>query len=129
LLGSVEGTAGTVIADLEAGIGTLTRMGSGDVDVVLLVAEPTPKSIEVASRAADIAREKSVGTLIVVASRVRDAEDVAAIRGAFPDEQLVTVPYDDAIVAADREGVSPVDHAPDAPAVRALEGLAERLTV
>lgn len=121
------GEAGTVIADLEAGIGTLTRMGSGDVDVVLLVAEPTPKSIEVARRAADLAREKAVGTLVVVASRVRDEEDVGAIRAVFPDEELVAVPYDDAIIAADRHGVSPLDHAPEAPAVRALQGLAESL--
>jgi CO dehydrogenase maturation factor len=127
LLGSVEFNDVVVIADLEAGLGTLSRLGDRKVDAVVLVVEPTPKSIEVATRAAALAREKSLGRLVVVANRVGDAGDLAAVRAAFPDDQVVGVPDDPAIVEAERRGVAPLDVAPGAPAVRALAELAETL--
>jgi CO dehydrogenase maturation factor len=128
LLGSIESPEGRiVIADFEAGIGTLTRMQDGGVDVVLVVVEPTPKSLEVGRRAAGLVQERSLGRLIVVANRVRDDADVETIRAAFPEAEVVAVPDDPRIVEADRAGVAPLDLAPEAPAVRALIELAVRL--
>ncbi|MDP8970020.1 MAG: hypothetical protein M3N52_05910 [Actinomycetota bacterium] len=127
MLGSVEFHDSVVIADLEAGIGTLTRMADRGVDAVLVVVEPTPKSIEVGVRAAGLVREKSLGRVIVLANRLRGGEDLAALRAAFPTEEIVPVPDDSSIVEADRRGVAPLDSAPDAPAVRALVQLAESL--
>lgn len=128
LLGSADVAGHVVIADLEAGIGTLTRMTAGSVDAVLVVVEPTPKSLDVGERAAALAREKELGRVVVVANRVRDDQDVSRIRAIFPDDELVAVPDDPRIVDADRTGVAPLDLAPDAPAVRALAALAQRLT-
>jgi CO dehydrogenase maturation factor len=127
LLGSANFNDAVVVADLEAGIGTLTRLGDRQVDAVLLLVEPTAKSIEVATRAAGLAREKALGGLVVVANRVRDAEDLAAVRAAFPDDRVVGVPDDPAIVEADRRGLAPLDLSPGAPAVRALSELAGSL--
>ncbi|MDP9019250.1 MAG: hypothetical protein M3N25_00345 [Actinomycetota bacterium] len=116
-----------VVADLEAGIGTLTRLGDAGVEKVLIVVEPTPKSVEVGSRAAAIVADKSLGDVIVVASRIHDDDDLALIRKAFPDHRVFPVPDDPAIVAADRDGQAPLDTAPDAPAVQALAALADDL--
>lgn len=127
MLGTVDFTGTAAIADLEAGIGTLTRLGDDGVDAVLVVVEPTPKSIEVGTRAAALVREKSLGRVIVVANRIRSASDGATVRAAFPTDELVTIPEDPAITEADRHGHAPLDVAPDAPAVRALVQLAERL--
>jgi len=117
-----------VVADLEAGIGTLTRMTDGGVDAVVLVVEPTAKSLEVATRALRLVREKSLGRLLVVANRLRSDEDLARLTAAFPGERLVAVPDDPQVLEADRQGVAPLDAAPAAPAVRALVGLADALT-
>ncbi len=117
----------TVVADLEAGIGTLTRLGDAAVDIVVIVIEPTPKSMEVGTRAAVVAAEKGIARQVIVANRVRDAADLEVINAAFPGHEVVVVPDDRAIVEADRHGVAPLDMAPDAPAVRALSELAERL--
>ncbi len=127
MLGSVDFGDVTVIADLEAGIGTLTRLSEQRVDAVLVVVEPTPKSIEVGIRAADLAREKALGRVIVVASRIRNEGDLAVVAKSFPDHEVVPIPDDPAIVKADRDGVAPLDTAPEAPAVRALVELAEGL--
>lgn len=127
MLGSVDTADQVVIADLEAGIGTFTRMAPGSADAVLVVVEPTPKSLEVGARAAALARDKGLGRLVVVANRVRDGADLARVRATFPDDHLVVVPDEPRIVEADRKGVAPLDLAPDAPAVRALVGLARQL--
>jgi CO dehydrogenase maturation factor len=127
LLGSVDFDNDVVVADFEAGVGTLTRLSEQRVDTVLVVVEPTPKSVEVGMRAVDLARERSVTRVIIVANRLRDDADLEIIRSAFPDCEVVGVPDDPKIVEADRKGVAPIDLAPDAPAVRALVGLAESL--
>jgi CO dehydrogenase maturation factor len=127
LLGTVETTGRTVVADFEAGIGTLTRMGEGHVDSVLVLVEPNPKSIEVGVRAAALAAERGVGDVLIVANRVHDDADRERIRDAFPGARIVEVPDDPAIVAADREGVAPLDHDPDSGGVRALGELADRI--
>ncbi len=127
MLGHVAPADQLVVADLEAGIGTLTRLADGSVDVVVVVVQPTPKSLEVGSRAAALAHERQLGRLVVVANRVVTDDDEAMIRAAFSDEEVVVVPDDPGILAADREGRAPLDIAPDAPAVQALLGLADRL--
>ena len=127
MLGSVDFDNDVVVADFEAGVGTLTRLSEQRVDTVLVVVEPTPKSVEVGMRAVDLARERSVTRVIIVANRLRDDADLEIIRSAFPDCEVVGVPDDPKIVEADRKGVAPIDLAPDAPAVRALVGLAESL--
>ena len=127
LLGSVDASGSTVVADFEAGIGTLTRMPSGGVDAVVLVVEPTAKSLEVATRAAGLVRGKSLGQLLVVANRLRDDADLARLTEAFPGERLVAVPDDPLILDADRRGAAPLDVVPDAPAVLALLALADHL--
>ncbi len=120
-------TGKMVVADLEAGVGTLTRLGEAGVDVVLVVVEATPKSVEVGSRAVALAADRSLGRVIVVASRVRTDDDLAMVRKAFPDHQVIAIPDDPAIVAADRNGLAPLDSAPDAPGVQALAGLADEV--
>ncbi len=117
----------TVIADFEAGVGTLTRLGEQRVDTVLVVVEATPKSIEVGLRAVELARERKLNEVVIIANRVRGEDDIERIRAAFPGVEVVPVPEDPAIRDADRRGVAPIDHAPDAPAVRALVSLAEKL--
>jgi CO dehydrogenase maturation factor len=124
----VEFDEEVVVADFEAGVGTLTRLSEQRVDTVLIVVEPTPKSLEVGSRAMALAAEKSVSRVVVIANRVRDAADIETVRAAFPGCEVVPVPDDPKIVEADRKGIAPIDLAPDAPAVVALVALANDLS-
>ncbi len=116
-----------MVADLEAGIGTLTRLAGERLDAVFVIVEPTPKSIEVGTRAAALANQKQLGRMTVVANRVRDDSDLERVKAAFPDLEVVAIPDDPAVVSAEREGVALLHPAPDAPAVRALVELTERL--
>jgi len=116
-----------VIADMEAGLGTLSRMTAGQVDFVLVMAEPAPKALEVAQRAVTLARERQVGQVLVIANRLRNASDLDRVRKALPDEELLVVPEDRAIEDADREARAPIDVAPEALGVQALAMVVRRL--
>jgi len=126
LLGQLARPDRVVIADFEAGIGTVMRLDA-PVDVVLVVVEPTAKSLEVGRRAAETVRAAGLGRVVVTANRVRDEQDAARVAAAFPDAVAVLVPDDPALVNAERRGLAPLDAAPDAPAVRALVALATSL--
>jgi len=126
LLGELEGEGQIIICDCEAGVGTLARMEPGQVDAVVVVAEPTAKSIEVARRGAAIANSRQI-RVIGVANRVQDDADVERIRAVLDVEELVIVPEEAAIASADRDGLAPMDVDIEAPGLQALHGLAERL--
>jgi CO dehydrogenase nickel-insertion accessory protein CooC1 len=128
LLGQIEsygnGT-GAVVADMEAGLGTLTRMAEGSLDRVLLVVNPSVKSIEVAQRARQIIAERNIGApIVVVANRLRDDADLARITEALDGLDSIAIPEDPAITTADIQARSPVDEAPDSPAVATIDELA-----
>jgi CO dehydrogenase maturation factor len=116
-----------VIADFEAGLGTVLRLDGNPVDTVVVVVEPTAKSLEVGRRAAEAVGAAGLGRVVVTANRIRNSDDADRVRAAFPDLEPVLVPDEPAIVDAERRGVSPLDAAPEAPGVRALVGLAEAL--
>lgn len=124
MLGSGEFGASVVIADCEAGIGTLTRLAENAVDAVVIVVEANAKSLEVGARAAGLASQRASTRTVVLANRVRNDEDIARVRAAFPDVEVVAIPDDPSIVEADRKGIAPLDLDPDAPAVAALVALA-----
>lgn len=125
MLREFEDEGRVVICDFEAGVGNLLRLQPGQTDVVLVVANPMAKSIDVARRALEIA--DGLAEVVLVANRVRGPEDEKAITEALGREPDLVVPEDDAIAEADRDGEAPIDVGPSAPGVAAIEALAERL--
>lgn len=127
LLGQLSGQGLVVVADLEAGLGTVLRLDRRPVDVVVVVVEPTAMSLEVGRRAAEAVSAKELGRLLVTANRVRDDADLGRVREAFSGTEVFCVPEDPAIVRAERQGTAPLDVSPEAPGVVALVGLASAL--
>lgn len=127
LLGQLDTDGQIVVADFEAGLGTLSRMETGNIDVLVVVAEPTQKSIQVAQRALALISERQLGRVVLVANRAAAETDTEMMRLAFPEMDVVVVPDDPAVRAADMAGRAPFDAAPDVPAVRALSQLADSL--
>lgn len=128
MLGQLECDDDVVIADFEAGIGTMIRLPDKAVDIVIIVVEPTAKSIEVGSRAAGLARERGVSRLFVVANRLTDDTDAARVLSELRAERVLQVPEDPAVGDADRAGSGVLESAGDGPAVAALGQLADWVT-
>jgi len=114
---------------MEAGLGILTRMREGSLDLALLVVNPSIKSTEVARRAREIIAERKISPdTLVVANRLRGEEDLEEVRAALGNGSLVAVPEDLEIGMADFRALSSVDAAPGSPAVQALASLARSWT-
>ncbi|HVM02069.1 MAG TPA: hypothetical protein VM263_05300 [Acidimicrobiales bacterium] len=130
MLAALEDRPGrVVIVDLGGGVMTVARGDRSQVDALVVVVEPYPRSAEVARRLLAMAAEKGIGRRIVVANKVAGPEDLEAVErflGVAPD---VVIPEDAAVAAADRAGASPVDHDPASPAVRVVRELASLLVV
>lgn len=127
LMRELESEGVVVVGDLEAGIGTMWRLNEADADAVLIVVQPTAKSIEVARRALELASPRALD-VVIVANRIREDADLDVIKAALGDEaEYVVIPDDAAIAEADRRGEAAIDVDPDAPGVLAIVALADRL--
>ncbi|HEX2026787.1 MAG TPA: ArsA-related P-loop ATPase [Nitriliruptorales bacterium] len=94
---------------------------------VLVVAEPTAKSLLSARRLAGLAGGEDPPRVLALANKVRepaDADHVAARTGL---EVVAAVPWDEELAEAERAGRAPVDHAPRSAAVRVVEQLVDLL--
>jgi CO dehydrogenase maturation factor len=120
-----------LVVDMEAGLEHLSRGTGRHLSRFVATIEPYYRSMETARRVAELATELGVPDVLAVANKVRDDGDRAAIRGFCTSHGLRLVgeiPYDPSLVEAERAGRAPIDHAPDAPAVSAIRGLAATLT-
>lgn len=125
MLGQLENAGGrVVVADLEAGTGTLSRMAEGALDLALLVTEPSAKSIEVARRAVQTLAERRIGPHLVVANRLRDPGDIDLIVEGLGEPVQHRVPEDPDVARAERDGRAVIDVSPGAEAVAAVRALA-----
>lgn len=131
LIGALVGAvAQTTVADMEAGLEHLSRGTPRHVDTILTVVEPYFKSLETGRKICELAKELGVPNVYVVANKVQGSLDGSAIR-AFCERHgldlIAVVPYDEAFVEADRLGRAPLDVAPDAPGIREIMQVAEKL--
>ncbi len=118
------------IVDMEAGLEHLSRGTARHVDTLLVILEPYYKALETGRRAAELAREIGVQRVLAVANKLRDEEDISAVRAYAASNNLpiaAEVPLDERIRKGDLAGTAPID-IPDSPAVAAIAGLAARLT-
>jgi CO dehydrogenase nickel-insertion accessory protein CooC1 len=120
-----------VIADMEAGLEHLSWAGGTlrYVDTLLIVAEPQSKVLLTAGRAHRLATQLGVERIAFVGNRARPGEEqrLEEFAASLGSELVAVVPEDPAVTAADRDGVCPLDSAPESPAVSAIRRLAADL--
>ena len=126
----IEQSNQLTIIDMEASVEHMSRGTVRHVDVLLIVVEPYYRSLETAGRMGPLARGLGIQHVYAVANKLRSERDEAAVLDycAKHDLEVVArIPFDEAIVEADRKGVALVDHDPNAPAAVELRQLARRL--
>jgi len=112
LLGDVLAeTADVTIVDMEAGLEHLSRAGGtlAYADALLVVAEPSRKSVITAARTAALAAELGIPRVLAVGNKARDDGDAAYLRRelAASGIPVVTVlPYQQSVAEADRAGTA-----------------------
>ncbi len=95
-----------VILDMEAGIEHLTRGTAKGVDELIIVVEPSMRSVSTGRRVRDLALEIGLENIGVVANKIRSEREKDFIVAQMADfEVLGFIPYDEAIVEADLAGL------------------------
>lgn len=114
----------SVIGDLPAGTRQAAFGWTGFAEVVAIVVEPTAKSILSARRIATVLADgRPEGRVGVIVSKVRSGDDPERIARSLGLGLLGTVPYDEAVRSAEQDARAPMDGAPAAGAVIAIQGL------
>lgn len=116
-----------VVVDLGGGVMTVVRGDQSQVDALVVVVEPYPRSAEVGRRLLETAAANGITRRVVVANKVADEQDLAALRRFLGVDPDLVIPADRAVVAADRVGTSPLDHDRTSPAIGVLRDLASSL--
>lgn len=132
LLGeALETEVDDTIIDMEAGIEHLSRSGGtlAHADVLVLVMEPSRKSVITAHRTIALATELGIGAWVGVGNKVTDDTDSDAIRSLCAEYDVpldVVIPDSRDVVEADRAG-RPLGRDDSAPVWERLDALVERL--
>jgi len=106
LLGRKE----VVILDMEAGIEHLGRATAQAVDKLIIVVEPSRRSLDSAYRVNKLAREIGIKNIAVVGNKIRSPQDKEFLTSRLPDfDFLGFIPYDQVIVDADLANLALVD--------------------
>jgi CO dehydrogenase maturation factor len=125
-----SGDEDVCIVDLEASTEHLLVATAQHADAMYAVVESYGTSLETGRRVVALARALGLPRVGLIANKVRDERDATTI-AAFAErhgiELIGSVPYDESFHEADRVPRAPLDHDPDAPAVRAIDDLAARL--
>ncbi len=130
LIAEMSGYGEHTVTDMEAGLEHLKRGTARNVDVMLIVAEPYYRSLEAAARTWLLANELKVPHIFVVANKMKGAADQAAI-GEFCEKHRMPIigeiPDDEQFVEAERQGLAPLDLAPDSAGIEAIRTIAQKL--
>ena len=118
----------TVVGDLPAGPRHAAAGFSPYARLYVIIAEAGSQSALTARRIARLAREHRAAEVLLVANKVADGGEVERIASLVGEPVAVAIPDDPAVARAERDGAALLDADPDAPAVRAIERLADALT-
>ncbi|HET7487833.1 MAG TPA: AAA family ATPase [Acidimicrobiales bacterium] len=124
---ALEDECDVALVDMEAGLEHLARSGGtlAHADVLLMVMEPTRRSVLTAARTIPLAQELGIPRVAGVGNKARpeDVEFFEAVCAGYGVPLAGVIPFDPAIVAADRFGSAV--QLPVGPGRDALEALVD----
>jgi len=119
-----------VVVDLEAGVEHMGRGTASHVDIMLIVADSSRKSLEIAKKISGFSHEAGIKNVFVIGNRVRDLEEKELITDFTETngiQLLALIPYDVTVVKADRVGEAPLKYAETSEGVKAIQVIGEKL--
>jgi CO dehydrogenase maturation factor len=111
-----------VVMDMEAGIEHLGRATAKAVDKLIVVVEPGRRSIDTAAHIRQLASEIGLNAIGVVGNKIRSDSDLEFLQKHLDDFEFIGfLPYDDTLIEADLNGISPFDvDSPSKASVRSM---------
>ena len=111
---------------LEYGFGRLLGGTAKAVNRLLIVVEPGRRSVDTAGHIRRLAAEIGLQNIALVGNKIRSKRDEDFLRGNLRGfEFLGVLPYDDDLIEADLQGISPYDT--DSPVIGIVQEIVNRL--
>ena len=102
-----------LILDMYAGVEHLGRATVDFVDAMLIVVEPTRRSLGTAAQIKKLANDIGLEKLWLVGNKVQEEDEAAFLERESPGLPVLgLIPADPAVQQADRLGLSVYDHVP-----------------
>lgn len=115
-----------VVMDMEAGIEHLGRATAQAVDRLIVVVEPGRRSIDTAFHIDKLASEIGLKNIVLAGNKIRGKKDEDFLKTHLPGYRFLGfIPYDEALIEADLNNISPFDT--DAAAKTAVKEMVSRL--
>ncbi len=119
-----------VVMDMEAGVEHLGRGTAKHVDRMLIVSEPNYRSLSTAVKIYELARSLGIPSVELVGNKVSSRSDEETIERFCTEAGiplLGMVPFDEAVLEAERKGITPLLLGEGSKAVASIEKLIEKL--
>lgn len=120
-----------LVVDNEAGMEHFSRLTQKDVDLLLLVSDPSRRGLTAACRIAELVRSLPIRVketiLIVNQVLVKPASWPRDVLDTFGEDRVRTLPADPLLAQFDMEGKPTVGLPDDAPIIKATESLFDEL--
>ncbi len=119
-----------IIVDFEAGIEHLGRGTAKGIDVMLVISEPSQKSLDLCKKIIELSKKLGVINIYLVANKITDESQREIINKKIQNWDVPlyhTVPFDPEIGKADLEGKSPIDYNSNSEGIISIMSLFEKL--
>ncbi len=122
-----------VVIDNEAGMEHISRLTTNNIDILLIVSDPTRRGIQAAARIKDLTEELGldIGKKLLIVNRTKQGQQGAIEEMAKTYELTVAgiVPENQEVQEADLEGIPTVRLGTDNEAVKAAYGIFDKIVV
>jgi CO dehydrogenase maturation factor len=119
-----------VIVDFEAGIEHLGRGTAKGIDVMLVVTEPSQKSLDLCKKIIDLSKKLGVINIYLIGNKITDETQKDVINQKIKGWEVPlfhSIPFDPDIGKADLEGTSPIDFNSNSNAILSIRTLYQKL--
>ena len=118
----------TVIMDMVAGTEHLGRGTAEKVDVMILVTEPTMRSIEAGKSIIELVKQIKNTRRYIIVNKMRNENDVSLIEQNFPGEKIAgCIKWNNKVLDAENRGVPVFDTVPEV--VEQVNSVLTKITV
>lgn len=119
-----------IIVDFEAGMEHLGRGTAKGIDVMLVITEPSQKSLDLCAKIIELSKKLGIINIYLIANKIFEDSQLSFITQRVNEWEVPlyhSVPFDSEIGKADLEGISPIDFKPDSKGVQAIKNLYSKL--
>ncbi|MFX1273481.1 MAG: AAA family ATPase [Promethearchaeota archaeon] len=119
-----------VVVDFEAGLEHLGRGTAKGIDVMLVITEPSLKSLDLCSKIIDLSKKLGIINIYLIANKIIEESQLDIINKKINDWEIPlfhSIPFDPELGKADLNGISPLDFAPKSKAMESIKLLYSKL--